>query len=82
MLTVEEAVSLLYVPVKYSAFTDKAERNSHFSAPGWKRTTHRQTPQVFSYASQLSLHKTNKMNSPAGTRQATAAFNFISERTI
>jgi hypothetical protein len=55
-----------YEPIfaKYSAFTNKAEINCHFPAPGWNCLTHRQALQGFSDTSQVSLHKNNKINLP------------------
>jgi hypothetical protein len=74
-----------YGKTKYSAFTDKVERNSHFPAPDC--VTHRQALQGFPDMSQVALHKNNKINlpihsSPCREPEVTIAFNFISERTI
>jgi hypothetical protein len=48
----------------FSAFTNKAERNCHFSAPGRKYMTHRQALQGFPDTSQVSLHKNKEINLP------------------
>jgi hypothetical protein len=45
--------------MKYSAFTDKPERNCHFSVPGRNCMTHRQALQDLPDTSQISLHKNN-----------------------
>jgi hypothetical protein len=57
------------------------------SFPGWNCMTHRQALQGFPDMSQISLHKTMKSTYlfiavPAGSREVTITFNFISERTV
>jgi hypothetical protein len=51
--------------MKYSAFTDKVERNCHFSGPAWNCMSHRHALQGFPDTSQVSLHKKKKINFPS-----------------
>jgi hypothetical protein len=59
-----DAITRVQTWLNYSAFTDKVERNCHFSAPGWNCVTHRQALQGFPDTSQVSLHKNNENNLP------------------
>jgi hypothetical protein len=48
----------------YSEFTDKVERNCHFSAPGWNCMIRSQALQGFPDTSrQESLHENSQINS-------------------
>jgi hypothetical protein len=48
--------------LKFSMFTDKGECSCHFPAHSRNCRTPYQAPQGFSDASQISLHKDNKIN--------------------
>jgi hypothetical protein len=73
--------------IKYSAFTDKVERNCRFPAPGWNCIIHRQVLQSLPIRVKYRSIKTIKATylfvaGPTGNREVTVAFNFISERTV
>jgi hypothetical protein len=70
-----------------AAVTDKVECNCHFLDPGWNCMTHHQVLQSFPDTNEVLLHKAKKSTSlffiavPAGIREVTVAFSFISEHT-
>jgi hypothetical protein len=81
----QEAVEIFLLSyTQYSAFTDKPECNCHFLDPSRKCMTHHQALQGFLDTSPVPLHKNNKINLPISQQflQVTAAFWFISERTV